>query len=234
LLFFVAPHAPTPGVPPGVVGGGWGGPPAPPRRRLRTELSFADDEVVALFVGGDWARKGLHVAIEGIARAKAGGASSLRLCVVGRGDERRLSALARMLGVEDAVTFVGARSDTERFYKAADVFVLPTLYEAFSLVMLEALAAGLPIVTTRVNGVDELFAGQQPGLIVHRTPDDVARALAELAESPGLRAEMGRSARAIASRFTWERSAEGMLDIFAELAATAPAASARVSRAEAV
>jgi UDP-glucose:(heptosyl)LPS alpha-1,3-glucosyltransferase len=187
------------------------------RMRLRAELGFSQDDVVALFVGGDWARKGLHVAIEGLACAKIAGASALRLCVVGRGDERQLSTLARSLGVEGSVTFSGARSDSDRFCRAADVFVLPTLYEAFSLVMLEALASGLPIVTTRVNGTEELFRNGAPGILVERTPAAVADALVRLVKEPGLREEMGAAARAVASEYTWERSTEAMLEVFRDL-----------------
>jgi len=184
------------------------------RARLRGEHRVGSDDLVALFVGGNWAHKGLAVAIEGLARTRAAGADRLVLWVVGEGDEARFSERARSRGVGDAVTFFGPRVDTQRFYHAADLLVFPTLYEAFSLVVLEAFAAGIPVVATRVNGIVELFDGRHPGILVDRTPTSVADALLELARSPETREEMGRAGRALVQEYTWERSVEGMLDVY--------------------
>lgn len=186
----------------------------PERSQLRSELGLSVSDVVAVFVGGDWFRKGLSIAIEGVAWARAAGAHSLRLCVVGPGNQARFSAIARSAGVGDVVTFLGPRRDTERIYQTADIFLMPTRYEAFSLAMLEALASGLPIVTTRVNGTEELFRNREPGYLVERTPEAVARALGDLVEDRRRREEMGDAGRAIASEYTWGRCADRMLEIF--------------------
>src|SRR5205814_8791176 len=128
------------------------------------------------------------------------------LWVVGSGDRKRFSELARVRGVGDKVMFFGPRSDTPSFYDAADLLVLPTLYEAFPLVILEALAAGVPIVATRVNGVAELFNGsRRPGILVERTPYSVGDALVELARSPETRSEMGQAGRTLAREYPWQR-----------------------------
>lgn len=189
-------------------------PAAEARTRIRADMQIAAAGVAVLFVGGDWDRKGLGVAIEALAQARAAGARDLRLWVVGRGNERQYSSLARSRGVGDSVTFFGPRTDTERFYQSSDIFVLPTHYEALPLVVLEALAAGLPVVATPVHGVAELFNGRRPGILVERTPDSVGEALAELARNPDIREEMGRAGRALASEYTWERSVERMLDLY--------------------
>jgi glycosyltransferase involved in cell wall biosynthesis len=215
------PRVPVVVVPNGVDSNHFG-PPGQSRTRLRSEHGVASDDVAALFVGGDWGRKGLAIAIEGLARARAAGAD-LGLWVVGKGDEARFAELARSRGVGDSVMFFGPRADTEHFYRAADLFVLPTQYEAFSLAMLEALAAGIPVVTTRVNGVDELFDATCPGIIVQRTPDSVGAALLRLARSSKLREEMGRAGVALAHEYTWERSVEGLLDIYRDLLQRRPA-----------
>jgi glycosyltransferase involved in cell wall biosynthesis len=133
--------------------------------------------------------------------------------VVGSGDERRFGALARERGVGSHVRFVGPRTDAERFYRACDVFVLPSEYEALPLVVLEALAAAIPVVATPVNGVHELFDGQHPGYLVERTGASVANALAGLAADPQLRAEMGFAGRAVVRDLTWEKSVEGTLRV---------------------
>jgi glycosyltransferase involved in cell wall biosynthesis/GT2 family glycosyltransferase len=185
------------------------------RRRMRLGGRLGSDEVVALFVGGDWKRKGVAIAIEGFAQAARECDVPLRLWVVGRGDAQRYRRVAEIEGVSDRVTFFGPRSDTERFFQAADLFVFPTLYEAFPLAVLEAAACGLPLVVTAVNGVDELLGDNgDSGIVVQRTPESAAKALVRLADSPGLRAEMGHAARVRAQEFTWPRSVQSILDTY--------------------
>jgi UDP-glucose:(heptosyl)LPS alpha-1,3-glucosyltransferase len=195
-------------------------PDADVRRRVRAAEAVPEDDIVALFVGGDWDRKGLRVVIEALAIAVKR-VPTLRLWVVGRGDSERFRALAARLGVAHRVEFFGPRSDTERFYRAADVFVFPTRYEAFPLVALEAAAAGLPLVATPVNGVEELLEGGEAGIAVERLPAAVADALVQLATRPDERARMGHAARRRATAFTWEDSVRRTLGLYDRLLATA-------------
>jgi UDP-glucose:(heptosyl)LPS alpha-1,3-glucosyltransferase len=183
------------------------------RRDLRTQERVGPDEVVAVFVGGDWERKGLDLAIEGLARASLRSGIDLRLWVVGQGNRRRHEQIARRSGILSRVKFFGRRRDTERFYAAADMFVLPTLYESFSLVAFEAAASGLPIIATSVNGIEELLGDDQAGIVVERTPEAVAAAVERLARDAGERARLGAEARRRASKYTWERSAESSLEL---------------------
>lgn len=189
-------------------------PDAAARTALREVERVGADDVVALFVGGDWDRKGLAVAIEALALTKGG----LRLWVVGRGDEGRFGTLARERGVAGAVRFFGPRSDTERFYQAADVLVFPTLYEAFPLVALEAAASGLAIVATPVNGVEELLGGGA-GLLVPRDAGAVARALDDLAGDRDLLRQLGDAARRRSREYSWDAGVGRVLELYAELAA---------------
>jgi hypothetical protein len=108
-----------------------------------------------------------------------------------RGNER-LASLAEGLGVRERVHFLGYRSDPERFYQAADIFVLPTAYETFCRSAHEAAACGLPVVAPPVNGVRELVGANEAGIIAGRNPEEVARALVKLATDPELRLKMGR------------------------------------------
>lgn len=189
------------------------------RAEMRAEGGLGEQACVALFVGGDWSRKGLDLAIEGVAKARTEGAD-ITLWVVGPGDESRFRALAGRLGVADRVAFFGRRADTERFHQAADLFVFPTTYEAFSLVTLEAAASGLPLVVPFVNGVAELVGADEAGLIVERTASSVATALAALAGSSSRRAALGVEAQRRAAAFTWERSDRAVLDLYRELLET--------------
>jgi glycosyltransferase involved in cell wall biosynthesis len=187
------------------------------RREMRIAEGIGPGEVVALFLGGDWDRKGLAVAIDGLARASSELEARMVLWIVGQGDERRFRAIAERNGVGDRVSFFGVRSDPECFHQAADVFVLPTLYEAFSLAMLEASASELPLIVPAVNGIEELIGDGETGIVVERTPESVGHALTRLAADPDLRARLGAAGRRRALEYTWERSVAAMLAVYGEL-----------------
>jgi glycosyltransferase involved in cell wall biosynthesis len=187
------------------------------RRDLRSAEGLSEEDVVALFVGGGWDHKGLSIAIEALGRILAAGDVPPSLWILGRGDQDRFRAQAERCGIGDRVRFFGVRSDTERFYQAADVFVLPSRYEAFPLVSLEAAASGIPVVATRVNGVEEIVGDDEGGLIVERTPEAFGLALAHIGTDRALRLKLGETARSRALMFTWERSVASVLEIYREL-----------------
>ena len=175
-----------------------------PGARAELRRGTPEGETVAVFVGGDWDRKGLGVALRAMALLRDGG-RAVGLWVVGEGDEERFGAEAERLGIADRVTFFGARRDVERWFQAADVFVLPTLYETFSLVAHEAAACGLPVVATPVHGIDELAGAGEAGLLVEPNATEVAAALARLVDDPGLRRRLGDEGRRRVASLTWER-----------------------------
>ncbi len=190
-------------------------PDAATRTAVRSAERVGRDDVVALFVGGDWDRKRLGIAIAAVAHARQGGAP-LTLWVVGRGNEHRFRDVAAQHGVADSVHFFGHRRDPQRFYQAADVFVLPTEYETFSLVALEAAATGLPIVATQVGGAVDAI-GAEGGLLVAPTPKAVGDALLSLAGDANLRERMGSAGQRRAASFSWHHSAESVLRLYGEL-----------------
>jgi glycosyltransferase involved in cell wall biosynthesis/GT2 family glycosyltransferase len=194
------------------------------RRTTRSEQRLPDDAVVALFVGGDWHHKGLPVAVEGVREAVRIGARTLRLWVVGPGDEERFRRLADDAGVADRIDFFGRRADVERFYQAADVFVLPTLYETFSLAAHEAASCGLPLVATRVSGVSDLL-DRGGGLAAERTAEAVGSALARLALEPELRARLARNASEASACLTWPEATDDVLAAYRHLLSRAGVAS---------
>jgi len=139
------------------------------RAATRRDLGFREDQLVLLFVGSGWERKGLRYAIETVNALPP----SARLLVIGRGS---MSGLPRS---QRRTRFLGPQSELGRFYAAADVFILPTLYDPFSNACLEALAAGLPVITTRHNGFSEIITYGEDGGAVH-APDDVPSLVAEV------------------------------------------------------
>jgi glycosyltransferase involved in cell wall biosynthesis len=173
-------------------------PDADARSRLRAEWGIGEGELVALFVGGEWERKGLRHAIEALS-----GAPAWHLVVVGSGDQQSYGELARRLGVEQRLRFSGRTQDTAPYYAAVDGFLFPTAYEAFSLATLEAASAGLPLLVSRVSGAEELLAEGRNGWFIERDAAAIAGRLNELAADEGLRRAMGEAARADSARFDW-------------------------------
>jgi glycosyltransferase involved in cell wall biosynthesis len=194
------------------------------RRRLRRELGLSDDDVVALFVGGDWQRKGLALAIDGLAAAQRQTEVPLRLWVVGGGDPRPFIELATRRGAAEAVRFFGRVPAIEPYYQAADLFILPSRYEGFSLVAFEAAACGLPIVATRVGCIGELVS-DDAGVIVEGTADSVGSALRRLAADRPWRASLGAAARRRAELYSWGRAEREVVGLYRRLLGpTAPPA----------
>jgi glycosyltransferase involved in cell wall biosynthesis len=187
------------------------------RARIRRSQAVGDRDLVALFVGGDWYRKGLRIAIEALV-----GAPATRLWVVGHGDVEAFRTRARELGVAERVAFFGARRDVECFHQAADVLVLPSRYEAFPLVSLEGAACGLPLLATNVNGIRELLGDGDAGWILERSGGAFAQALQALTDDPERRRRMGTEARRRAEAFPWEASTESVLRLYGELLTGAP------------
>ena len=130
------------------------------RKKRRADLKLRDDEIALLFVGSGWERKGLGFALDAIGRCQN---LKLRLLVAGRGNPRGYKS--------NRVQFLGEVVDLLPIYAAADIFILPTIYDPFSNACLEALASGLPVITTRSNGFSEIIDNGVHGSIVDLAND---------------------------------------------------------------
>src|SRR5204863_8638291 len=136
-----------------------------------------------LSVRSGFARKGLATAIEGSAAFSDRGS---RLVVLGKGDARDYQTLASRLGVGERVVWLGARDDPERWYAAADIVVLPSRYEPFGNVHLEALAAGLPVVASaRAGGAEVIIDGITGSVVSPTDARALTSALERFRERPG-------------------------------------------------
>ncbi len=182
-------------------------------RARRGELGIGPERMVAAFVGGNWEDKGLRAPIEALAQAPG-----WELLVAGHGDPEPYRELARSLGVDRAVHWLGVVSDIQLVYEMSDAFVLPSRYETFSLVTFEAAASGLPILATPVSGVLELIDDGRNGYLIEPRPEAIAVRLRELAADPALRASLGAAARASALGFAWERMVDGHHELYRRLA----------------
>lgn len=132
------------------------------RQKIRQGFALEERDRVLLFVGSGFERKGLKFIIASLPHLK----KSVKLLVVGKDRPAYYQEMARKLRVLDRVFFIGPRQDVENFYGAADIFTLPSIYEPFSNACVEALACGLPLVTTRITGASELILEEKNGLII--------------------------------------------------------------------
>ncbi len=184
----------------------------PHREGARDEAGIPAGAFTALFAGSGFARKGLATAIRALAQLTD---SRARLLVVGRDDTAPYRRLAGELGVAGRVAWLGARPDIERWYAAADALALPTRYEPFGNVHLEALASGLPVVTSVVAGGAEIV-DERCGAIV--APDDAAGLAAALDKLRGRNpAEVRDAARAAAEPFTFARQVRALEEVYRRL-----------------
>jgi len=179
------------------------------RAAARAEIGVSRDAWTALFAGSGFERKGLATAIEGLA---ALGDRASRLLVIGKGDPEPYRRLAGRLNAAGRIVWLGVRPDLERWYAAADVLVLPTRYEPFGNVHLEALASGLPVVTTTAAGGAELVEEDRGDVVPPGDAGAVAEAMKRLrgADPAGLSA----AARAAAEPFTYDRQVAGFEKIY--------------------
>jgi UDP-glucose:(heptosyl)LPS alpha-1,3-glucosyltransferase len=132
----------------------------------RAAWGVSADTVVFLFVGSGFHRKGLDCLIRALGELRARGISNVRLVVVGKGRVAAYRRLAVKAAVADLVRFEGYRSDVASSYAGADLFVLPTRYDPFANACLEAMACGLPVLTTQANGVAELLQDDVNGYVL--------------------------------------------------------------------
>lgn len=181
------------------------------RAAVRQQLGIPREANVVLHVGSGFERKGIAALLEALAKAGAWG-------VIVGADKRaaRYAAHARRLGIGERVRFAGAVSDVRPYYAAADSFALATLYDPFPNAVLEAMASGLPVVTTTHCGAAEILAEGETGFV--RDALDVAglaEALARL-DPPSAR-RMGAAAREAVAPFTPQRMAREYLALYRRL-----------------
>jgi glycosyltransferase involved in cell wall biosynthesis len=196
------------------------------RAAARTRLGLGEEERVALFIGHEFDRKGLSFAIRGLRHAEG-----VLLLIVGGSDDIIAAANeeAKSVGVGERVLFLGPRYNLRPYLAASDLFVLPSAYEANALVVLEALASGLPVVSTRVGFAPEVVVDGVNGFLVERDAREVGERMQQLAElSDEDLAEYRRHARSSVEPYSWRAVARRYLDLARELEAEwgAPAADA--------
>ena len=186
------------------------------RERSREELNLKPDQIALLFAGSGWERKGLLFAIEAAALR---GDRKMRLLVAGRGNARLYKTRRLRFWSEEPVQFLGEVADMLRVYAAADIFILPTIYDPFSNACLEALACGLPVISTRSNGFSEIIENGVHGSIVDHAGDLLAlRDAIRLWSDPSRRAAARSTNSQLAAQFDISQNINETLAILCSVA----------------
>ena len=183
---------------------------------LRTELGLPENVNLALFAGDiRISRKNLDTVLHALVKVP-----ELHLAVVGGTQDSPYPAMAKALNISERVHFLGYRHDMPQIQRASDLFVFPSRYEPFGLVVIEAMASGLPVITATTTGAADLV-NPDCGIVLDDCDDvnALADALRLLNSDRSLRQKMGKVARTIAEQYSWSTMAQTYLNIFEELIA---------------
>ena len=193
------------------------------REEARRAYGLAPGETCFLTVAHNFKLKGVRELVEAASRLDR--AAPWRVIVIGKAGPKPYLRRAEKLGCAGRFLFPGASADVVPAYAAADVYVQPTWYDPCSLVVLEALACGRPVITTRFNGASELMEDGREGLVLDSPAeiDLLAEAMRRLLE-PDLRARMGRAAGETARQHSLDRNFREMMAVFEKAAAQKEAA----------
>lgn len=206
--------------------------PIPPDE-ARHAIGVPETDRMLLFVGRIEPLKGVDTLIRALAHLKKTGVACRHphyLAVIGgdpnensndiNSEMARLQALSRELGLEDLVVFLGkrAQSSLPYYYSAAEVVIMPSHYESFGMVALEAMACGTPVVASQVGGLAFLIQDGVTGYVVPGgDPVALSERLALLISQPALRRRLGEQASAYAKDYAWENITERVINLYSEV-----------------
>jgi|SRR5579859_1573996 len=188
------------------------------RSEARTRYELREEDFVALLIGNDWRNKGLSTVLNAMAAASD---FPFHLLIAGQdATGPSFHQAARALGVSERCRWETASVDAIQLYAAADAYVSPTHEDAFALPVLEAMACGLPVITSVNAGVSQIITDGADGFVL-KDPNDAAmlgRHLKNLYENPDLRLRIGEKARCTAEAYTWDRNAQAVWELLNEIA----------------
>lgn len=185
------------------------------RQVWREKWGIEDDDVVFLFIGSGFERKGLLFLLKALSFLNK---IKLKLLIVGKNGIRKYREYSQKLGVEEKVLFAGPQKEIDYFYGISDFFVLPSIYEPFSNACAEALASGLPVITSKINGAAEIIREGENGLLIE-DPTNIWEIKDRLQEAIKIWGRGGsrERIRAISPLRTIESNVHDLLKIYQEI-----------------
>lgn len=187
------------------------------RSEIRMRHGIPEKDIVILFVGMNFDIKRLDLVIKGTAEliAKDKGFQRLKVLVVGKGEKKRYQAMANDLGIREYIIFVGVSRDIEKYYLASDIFAMPSVFDTFGIVVLEAMFAGLPVIISSKVGAKDLIESGVQGFVLGKDSAafEFSRRLEFLFINEN-RMKMGENARNTAENHTWDKVADKVYNLY--------------------
>lgn len=182
------------------------------REEIRSRYGMSSKDLLLLFVSHNFRLKGLRNVVQALALIKRK-RQNVKLLVIGRDRTEPYRRLAKKAGCAEDVLFAGGVRDLERYYTSADILVHPTFYDPCSLVVLEALASGVPVITTRYNGAGGIITDGQEGFVLEdpREVETLTEKILYLSDPTRLQ-EVSIAARALAEKYPQKKSYKAMLE----------------------
>jgi UDP-glucose:(heptosyl)LPS alpha-1,3-glucosyltransferase len=183
------------------------------REKIRSLYGLSPQDVVLIFVSHNFRLKGLRYLIQSLPLIKKKH-KNVKLLVVGRDNHVPYWHLAKKMGCGEDIFFAGGVRDLERYYPSADILVHPTFYDACSLVVLEALASGVPVITTRYNGAGGIITDGQEGFVLEdpREVETLTEKILYLSDPIRLQ-EVSIAARVLAEQYPQKKSYTAMIEV---------------------
>lgn len=189
----------------------------PTKEVARESLGLDNNDRIVLLVANLRPVKGVRYLIEAINIVRST-ETKVRLLLMGDGEERQnLEAVVKSLNLEDCVSFTGKvpNEKVSEYMAASDVFVLPSLSEGFPMVILEAMASGLPIVATKVGGLPEIIEDGENGFLVQpKNPQQIAERVLLFLNNSELAEQISKNNQQKAKEYSWENIAQRLEDIY--------------------
>lgn len=182
------------------------------RGEIRKKYGISENEKILIFVArGEWNRKGLPLLFDALNLLD----SKAKLLVVGGKESVELyENMAKEKKVKEKVIFTGFSSEVWKYYPAGDIFVYPSFFEAFALVILEAAASGLPLVSSKISGTEEFILDGQNGFFIRHNASDIAEKINLLLNNDELRERMGKEAGKTAKNYDRKEISKRILEVY--------------------
>ena len=143
---------------------------------------------------------------------------NIKILILGNDNIDPYMNMAKKLGVDNKIIYAGFSKEVYKYFNAADIFVFPTLYEPFGLVITEAMASGLPVVTSRIAGASELIGEYKTGLLLNpKDSKEISEKINYLIDNPEVMKRIGKNAAKKMKKYTWKKTAKDMLKVFEEV-----------------
>ena len=191
------------------------------RDAIRGKYNILPDEILLLFVGSGFKRKGLKHVIDAMSLVDK--PDEVKLLVAGKGDVRKYKRYAKKRNVTDNLIFAGVYRNIHEIYAAGDIFIFPSEHDAFGTACLEAIASGLPVIVSKTSGVSEIITQGKDGFIVNHPvcAKEIAEYIILLLEKER-REQMGSAARRTSEMYSLETNTERTINIYRKVLNMSP------------